>query len=36
MQCMIDQHRQTNETQARLQEQMAKKDKDHVREVPQV
>ena len=36
MQVMLDQQRQANENQVRLQEQMAKKDKDHAREMAQV
>lgn len=33
---MLDQWCQANENQAKLQEQMAKKDKDHVWEIAQV
>ena len=36
MQAMLDQQRQANENQARLQEHMAKKDEDHVREIAQM
>lgn len=36
MQAMLDQQRQANENQARLQEQMAKKDKDHARKMAQM
>ena len=33
MQAMLDQQRQANENQARLQEQMARKDEEHAREM---
>ena len=36
MQAMLDRQHQGNENQARLQEQMAKKDEDHAREMNQV
>ena len=36
MQAMLDQQPQANENQARLQEQMAKKDEDHVKEMAQM
>ena len=36
MQAMLDQHCQANENQARLQEQMAKKDEDHARGMTQM
>ena len=36
MQALLDQQCQANENQARLQEQMAKKDNDHAREMAQV
>ena len=36
MQAMLDQHRQANENQAWLQEQMAKKDEDHAQEMVQM
>ena len=36
IQAMLDQQRQANENQARLQEQMAKKDEDHAREMAQM
>ena len=36
MQALIDQQRQANESQARRQKQMAKRDEDHAREMTQV
>ena len=36
MQAMLDQQRQANENQARLQEQMARKDEEHTREMAQM
>ena len=36
MQALLDQRRQANENQTRLQEQMTKKDEDHAREMAQV
>ena len=36
MQAMLDQQRQANENQAKLQEQMARKDEEHAREMAQM